>query len=201
MKRMAVSSRGGSWVGFLLPLAVGLLTSVACDHSNSGAADASAADASAADASVTLELPACLRDLIAPCPTTGACRFQGDDAGTSRMSCYSSGVRTEDRQSLHLSAEVGCQTLYTQKVFKADGTLCYTSAYFMDAGLCESTHYTWTDAADQVVATGLYGSTGLSITCETSDESLSCTGSVASRCPEVPAQHPFFSLCEAGACP
>jgi hypothetical protein len=165
-----------------------LLIGVACDHGNSGATDASA----------TPELPGCLRDLISPCPTTGACRFQGDDAGTSRMSCYPSGVRTEDSQSPYPTAEPACQTLYTQKVFKADGTLCYTSAYFRSAGLCESTYYTWTDAAGQVVATGITGINGLSITCKTSDESLSCGYSVAPKCPEVPGEVRF---CEAGACP
>jgi hypothetical protein len=116
-----------------------------------------------------------------------------DDVGKPVDGCFSSGERFEFSESFHPSAEPSCQTLYTRKLFKADGTLCYSYEYYDDGGLCESRHETWRDATGQAVATSLVGGLGSRITCAASGEVLSCTGNA---CPSRDA-----IVCVAGTCP
>lgn len=189
-----MGSRYGVFGWFFLStfvLASVSLVFAGCDRSAGAPKDGGAPDA---DAMTALQLPGCLRDLYARClPATAQCHTSTDDRGKPVEGCLSSGERFEFSESSWPTAEPACNTLYTRKLFKSDGTLCYSYEYYRDAKYCESLHETWRDATGQAVATSSSGINERSITCEASGETLSCKGNT---CPDVRG-----IVCVAGSCP
>src|SRR5262245_47120198 len=95
--------------------------------------------------------PSCLANLFAACPIDGACVSHAVAGGASDRLCFASGARAEYTQI----AVCPTQTNESVTVTKPDGTVCFTVAITI-AG-CEVSSYTWTNAAEVVVATGTYG--------------------------------------------
>ena len=132
-------------IGLATMLAV---VSLACSSENLGN---SGAGGQGGTGSASLELPNCLRDLMAPCAPVGMC--VSDSAGG--QICYASGARASTSP---LNEPLACDHIGTSaQVNKADGTLCYTFESYAELtpGRCIAHRYTWKDAAGNVVATGM----------------------------------------------
>ena len=97
--------------------------------------------------------PTCLAALFASCRPEGACSMEAEETDAGRFSgwrrCYASGVRVVEGTCR------GTGSLSETRVFKPDGTLCYTVARQWGP-LCESSELTWIDATGAIVATGTY---------------------------------------------
>ena len=138
-----------------------------------------------------LELPGCLRDLLAPCAPEGACVTPPMQGGANV--CFETGVRVS-RDDVGDSAT--CRTV--ARVSKADGTLCYT--YEFMAGVmyaCELAGHTWKDAAGNVVATAhssAYPNWGVTITCAATGDIAACGGS-----PSAPSSNSCCAISDYGA--
>lgn len=96
-----------------------------------------------------LELPDCVKNLVAPCATSGACKVEAIDAGAAKNTCYASGVQVSQSGVVYSS---GPTTVKTFSVTKADGSPCYSLETSLIGG--EVYRYVWKDAAGEVVATG-----------------------------------------------
>lgn len=89
-----------------------------------------------------VELPACVKDLIAACPTSGTCSTpKVQNTGVPIPYCFANGVHAVST-NLATPASDGMQ------VSKPDGSLCYTYEQVSGTGA-----HTWKDAAGNVVAT------------------------------------------------
>ena len=140
-----------------------------------------------------LTIPKCIRDLFVECPLEGFCvrASTGDDT----RSCYRSGV-----QATWLPSPVfGCNS-GELRVFRPDGTLCYSSVAQVVG--CEISGYSWYDARGALVASGSVGTTGGAL----GSFSLQCTGSGALTCTQSSRADcswggwPAPPSCELGAC-
>jgi len=171
--------------------ALGLL-SLACSGGNPGSAGTGGTGGGAgtggqggAGVSAALELPGCLRDLLAQCAPEGPCVSTTAPAGFGTF-CFDSGVSASATPASDSRACGG--DVNTMKVTKADGTPCYTYEAYTDASStdCELTRYTWKDAAGNVVATGMSKpspSWDLTITCGATSETAHCAGPRPDRYP------------------
>ncbi len=115
-----------------------------------------------------LELPACVKNLVAACATAGTCTSEGTDAGAVSELCFASGVRA----SFSGAATSRTQTV---SVTKDDGSPCYSFETTVSFG--EEYQYVWRDAAGQVVATGRNGfgiGGGAQIMCTDGGETKTC---------------------------
>jgi hypothetical protein len=150
-----------------------------------------------------LELPDCVKVLIAPCNASGTCTYERvDGGGSAYMECFESGVRASSIGQL-----VGGGTIVV-RVSKADGSPCYS--FETSSGLDdENPGYLWKDAAGQIVARGRtnqFGMPSLQITCESGSEIRACTGLPGSTdgCCQISSLGnrtcPEFSSCTAGTC-
>ncbi len=90
-----------------------------------------------------LELPACVKNLVAACATGGTCTSEQTDGGAVSELCFASGVGAT------FSGAVFPKTV---RVTKADGSLCYSFETYLIGG--ELLQYTWKDAAGEVIASG-----------------------------------------------
>jgi hypothetical protein len=131
----------------------------------------------------TLALPACVRDLIAPCTPDGTC---SSAPGPDGEICLESGARATVG---YLSAPEACGAgISSVRVRKANGSVCYTYEVYQDAARnCTATRYTWKDAAGNVVARGVSAGApdwGMLIECETTSEAQSCSGPGSASRPE-----------------
>ena len=95
-----------------------------------------------------LELPDCVKALVAPGATAGTCTSERTDGGALSEICFDSGVRA----SFMGDYAAGAGTRVVQ-VKKADGAPCYSFETSSTTG-GEILRYVWKDAAGQVVATG-----------------------------------------------
>ena len=139
------------------------------------------------DGGAALELPSCLRDLLAPCAPQGACVAPATPVGWGD-SCFDSGVRTS--ASLMPSPGLCGDTTFVMKVNKPDGTLCYTFESFQDEA-CQFRWLSWKDAAGNPIAQGVSGADPdweVSIVCNTSRETVVCGG-------PPPIQYPVPGCC------
>jgi hypothetical protein len=129
-----------------------------------------------------LQLPTCLVDLLAQCPTNGACVPCPADAGSPQDAgvdgsapppdvCYQSGVRVSYTGRAPTYGGTDSSTL-TAQVKKANGALCYTLKTFSWYG-GESVEYTWTDAAGNMVVIGDYGNDAFTFQCAATAERVS----------------------------
>jgi hypothetical protein len=124
-----------------------------------------------------LEMPGCLKDLVASCPTDDSCVYASSDAGSVVDICFASGVRASETSQSGAVPTVA-------NVLKAGGSPCYSFA--VDLGASDSSRYTtllytWRDAAGNIVATG--SSSGMAnpsheITCLVGGEKTVCNGPV-----------------------
>jgi hypothetical protein len=114
-----------------------------------------------------LELPACVKNLVATCATAGTCTSEGTDAGAVSELCFASGVRASFTGEL-----AGDSAPKTVSVTKADDSPCYSFETSLLRG--EELHYVWKDAAGQVVATGRNGFGGAQILCLDGSETKTC---------------------------
>lgn len=173
-----------------------------------GAGGAAGSGGSGGTGGVTpLQVPDCVANLLAPCPTTGACMYEPTDAGTSW--CFDSGVKIA--WSVVPDARVCAGGGITvAQIFKPDGSACYSFESYLDGvAACEAWSYRWKDANGQVVATGLatIPQPQLTITC-TSGSSARCTGAAAECCGVGPDGTPACTggmqtgvTCNVGTCP
>jgi hypothetical protein len=153
-----------------LGLAVSL-ASLACSGGNLG--KTGTGGTGGGGPSTTLDLPGCLRDLLAPCTPEAACVTE-----PGGQSCFASGVRA----SLGSTRTPGdCPNgTNTADVNKPDGTLCYRFESSIDPNdaSCSVFSYKWKDAAGNLVASGAWSSTKpdriLSISCTASGEQAAC---------------------------
>jgi hypothetical protein len=176
-----------------LLLSLGLAASVSCGRGGAAPVDGGTPDADAAGPN----LPGCLRDLFALCPETGECRtMRGDagDDGISYVSCFDSGVRSEDTVTYGRTGPPLCTGHAERKVFKPDGQLCYAyeTKDVMVNPYCESQTATWRDAMGQLIASAWLGTGTRTVTCTAGGETLEC----GSMCPRI-----FPSSCPTGTCP
>jgi hypothetical protein len=169
----------------------------------------------------TLELPKCVSDLLAACPTTGSCVRSENDAGQVDM-CYGvdggagggGGVRTVFTPSHDPAMDCGFTGAGTTVVSKADGSPCYSfEAHEPQTMDCETHTWTWRDASGQVVATGsltFVPHLTSQITCAVGGAKTTCTEraqSPSTSCCNVSASGLSCqagaqpSTCVAGACP
>jgi len=104
-----------------------------------------------AGAGGALQLPSCLTDLMAACPTDTTCVSSSSDAGAISNVCFPSGVRASITTTPDRS---GCnqQDLVVQ-VTKADGSPCYSFESGVNGG-CYGKNFMWKDASGQIVANG-----------------------------------------------
>jgi len=126
-----------------------------------------------------LELPDCVKALVATCATGGTCGSVRTDAGVVSDLCFTSGVRVSFTDPV--------TDTRIARVIKADGSLCYSfeaTQLITDRFL---RRYIWKDPAGQVVATGSYSSLdamfGSSVTC-------ACGGQTSCRGEAVPGGPP-----------
>jgi hypothetical protein len=125
-----------------------------------------------------LELPACVKNLVAACATTGTCTSEGT-AGTVSDLCFASGVRASFTGEF-----AGTSGSKTVSVTKADGSPCYSFETSLHGG--EQLQYTWKDATGQVVATGSnsggFGTPSVQIMCAGGGETKTCDFSTDTCC-------------------
>ena len=123
-----------------------------------------------------LQLPGCLSDLLASCPTAGTCSFSSSATGEPPEVCFASGVHAAFSS---MDAPDACNVgVHIVTVTTAAGTPCYSMESFVDSGMvCEGVRYTWKDASGQVVATAVengFSTPRLVVTCASSGEKRSC---------------------------
>jgi hypothetical protein len=167
------------------------LLSIACSGAGpssagtAGGGGAAGGGGGSAGVAAALELPGCLRDLLAQCAPEGPCVSTTAPAGFGSF-CFDSRVSAS---AIPASDSRACGgSIQTMQVNKPDGTPCYTYATYADASStdCELRRYTWTDAAGNVVATGMSSpspSWDLSITCGHTFETSRCAGPRPDRYP------------------
>jgi hypothetical protein len=117
-----------------------------------------------------LELPDCVKNLVAPCATSGTCKVEAIDAGAAWNTCYASGVNVSQ-----MGEFVGTSGTKTIRVTKADGSLCYSFDTSLIGG--EVYQYIWKDATGQTVATGRndpFGNPTHAITCASDGQVKTC---------------------------
>jgi len=124
-----------------------------------------------------LELPACVKNLVAACATGGTCTSAETDGGTVSDLCFASGVRAT------FSGQIGgtSSSPRTVRVTKADGSPCYSLETALIGG--ELYRYTWKDAAGEVVATGTntpFETPSFKIMCADGSETKTCHSPVTS---------------------
>jgi hypothetical protein len=122
-----------------------------------------------------LALPSCLRDLLAPCATQGACTATTAPAGWGDF-CFDSGVRAS--ASTVTNAGLCGGTKSVMKVNKPDGTLCYTFESFREE-TCQFWWGSWKDAAGNPVAQTVWGADpnwAVDILCNETRETVGCDG-------------------------
>jgi hypothetical protein len=145
-----------------------------------------------------LQLPTCLVDLLAQCPTNGACVPCPADAGSPQDSgvdgsapppdvCYPSGVRVSYTGRAPTYGGTDSSTL-TAQVKKANGALCYTLETFSWYG-GESVEYTWKDVASNTVVTADYGNDAFTFQCAATTESASEACAFGDCLPPTPDFH------------
>jgi hypothetical protein len=137
---------------------------------------------------------ACLADLFASCPLTGACHSARDDDAGVRTECFASGL-TSTTEVQNDGCRSGRYVTYTSEVRSADGALCYTTVSEVDCTQAEEAgETTWKDRHGDSVATlrFTYGSQTLS--CSASGETQTC------KQPCSLTGQPS-SGCEPGSCP
>lgn len=186
-----------TWV---LLLSANALPSLSCSRGGVGTADTGTADVGTADAEAAEQnLPDCLRDLFAPCSETGACRGGQNDAAGSHVSCFDSGVRSEDTSTFGNAPQPICTGRHERKVFKPDGQLCY--AYELvevsPSTICgESQTATWWDAVGHLIASASVHIAGATVTCAAGGETFTC---MFQRCHRNLGL--FSGNCLPGTCP
>jgi hypothetical protein len=137
---------------------------------------------------------ACLADLFASCPRTGACHSARDDDAGVRTECFASGVTSTTEVQNEL-CQRGRYVTNTSEVRTAAGALCYTTVSEVDCTQAqEAGETTWKDRQGNIVATlrFTYGSQTLS--CSESGETRTC------KQPCSLTGQPS-SGCELGSCP
>ncbi len=144
----------------------------------------------------TVEELSCLQTLFAQCPLVGSCQASSGDMGASAL-CLDSGVRriTDPVGNACGAVPSGVQRSLT-RVFKANGSLCYSYEYDCDCSQgCESATFVWKDARGIVVASGGEGRNA-SVQCTTGE---SCSSDENT----FPGCHPVLPEldCVAGSCP
>lgn len=149
-----------------------------------------------------LELPACVKNLVAACATAGTCTSEGTDTGAVSELCFASGVRASFTGEF-----AGTHGTKTVSVTKADGSPCYSLETSLSGG--EILLYAWKDAAGQVVATGRNNG-GLwtechEIMCADGSETKTCDGNSTGACCDLTNLGNATCVspvsCTAGTCP
>jgi hypothetical protein len=157
----------------------------------------STSDGGGGKSGTTVQLPACLKTLLASCQLQGACTVAdviGD--GTQLASCFASGV-------VAISSKGAECNNREEHVYASDAGLCYVRSSVAYAGhACEGPTTTWKDASGTLIATESTGSAGslgvqsLQITCAATGERAVC---------EDPATCGWDALtgpeCSVGKCP
>jgi hypothetical protein len=135
----------------------------------------------------------CIGALVGSCGTETACQAASDTSGKTRNVCFASGARAVTETII----EDDCYRTTQTRVFRPDGSLCYT---FKDQSDClhgyEQETYSWLDPSGKLVASGNWNWDGTNIMCLNSfgacmsDERTSCAVTTAA-----------FPSCPVGECP
>jgi len=145
--------------------------------------------------------PSCLRDLVADCPLEGSCQSVAGASGVERA-CYASGETVA--VTYFGTCTMSSPDLYRQvfAVRKADGSPCYSFETACNcSGLCESSTWTWRNAAGGIVATGSSDMTnGVQVTCAATGESCQLGGLGSSGFTGSCLPNPPVVACTAGSC-
>jgi hypothetical protein len=150
---------------------------------------------------VALQLPSCLQNLMAACPTEGmSCT---EVPALSPWVCYSPGPT---QAQLGWSADSsGALVVPTASVFKGDGTDCYTLARQDPAqGSSGTGTYVWKAPDGSVVATATFNqsSGSMSVACSGTGESTSCNSGDQTCVTKTLSQIQVGSNCTTGgSCP
>jgi hypothetical protein len=149
-----------------------------------------------------LELPDCVKALVAPCATAGTCTWERTDGGALSEICFDSGVRASFMGDY--AAGAGIRVV---QVKKADGAPCYSFETSSTTG-GEILRYVWKDAAGQVVATGdsspFTTPTRHQITCASGGQTKMCNASAGACCRLAELGNATCGsplACGAGTCP
>jgi hypothetical protein len=147
------------------------------------------------DAGAPFAVPQCLRDLFAACPLEGQC-VQTDLAAPQVRSCFDNGTE----QLFVRGTPCGIDT----RVYRGDGSLCYSASVGPANSACEGVVITWKDAEGAVVATAFYYPNGSSfapsatITCAVGGEKSDCYSTMIGGCDW--SGWPHLPECAPGVC-
>jgi hypothetical protein len=118
---------------------------------------------------------ACLADLFAACPLTGACHeSRDDDAGVVSAKCFASGgTSTTTSQNDHCTG--GRFVTFATEVRSADGALCFTAASEVDCTQAlEAGKTTWKDRHGNIVAVLSFDFQRQTLSCSQSGQTQTC---------------------------
>ncbi len=152
----------------------------------------------------------CLKSLFAGCPTIpGTCSARdvgvaGSGGNPSGKICYASGTTVITDPYVGCTGTVG-QSNYSGKVYRPDGSFCYSYSHDCACGsACATGTTTFFDAAGTLVATHQVTATTSTLTCANGDVCPNPTPGAGGRSGSYPNCYPYapgFQCVVDGNCP